>query len=294
VTQYIGGIEHAILHLLYARFFARVMKDLGLVAFEEPFSALFNQGMITHLSPSGRVEKMSKSRGNAVSLDPLISERGSDAVRAFVLFLGPAEKEAEWSDDGIAGVERFLARVRTTVERFGASAADLKAAPKRPDTPAARARHMAIKRVTADFEAFSFHTAVARLMEFSRQVADLVSDPSAEPGETAASVRTLLQLAHPVAPHLTEELHEKIGFRKSLLIAGWPSYDPALAVEELATVVIQVSGRVRGQVQVARGTGEDEVVAAAGSEPAIAKWLEGKTRVKTVFVPDRLLNLVVR
>ena len=117
VDQYIGGIEHAILHLLYARFFARIMKDLGLVTFEEPFSALFNQGMITRLSPTGRVEKMSKSRGNAVSLDPLIAEKGADAVRAFVLFLGPPEKDAEWSDEGISGPERFLWRVR---ERRGA------------------------------------------------------------------------------------------------------------------------------------------------------------------------------
>ena len=294
VTQYIGGIEHAILHLLYARFFARVMKDLGLVSFEEPFSALFNQGMITRLSPSGRVEKMSKSRGNAVSLDPLIGEKGSDAVRAFVLFLGPAEKEAEWSDDGIAGVERFLVRLRTAVERFAASGADPKGTPRAADTPAARARHMAVRRVTDDFEAFSFHTAVARLMEFSRHVADLVNDPAADPGEVATSVRTLLSLAHPVAPHLTEELHERLGFGNSLLAVGWPAYDPALAVEELATVVIQVAGKVRGQVHVERGTEESAVVAAAESDPAIAKWLEGKTRVKTVFVPDRLLNLVIR
>ncbi|MFI5179889.1 MAG: leucine--tRNA ligase [Thermoanaerobaculia bacterium] len=294
VTQYIGGVEHAILHLLYARFFARVMKDLGLVSFEEPFSALFNQGMITRLSPTGRVEKMSKSRGNAVSLDPLIAEKGSDAVRAFVLFLGPAEKEAEWSDDGIAGVERFLARVRTAVEKFAASGVDPKGVPKKADTPAARARHMAARRVTDDFEAFSFHTAVARLMEFSRQVADLVSDRSADPGETAASVRTLLSLMHPVAPHLTEELNERIKFGQSLLVSGWPSFDPALAVEERATVVVQVGGKVRGQVQVARGTAEAEVVATAEKEPAIAKWLDGKMRVKTVFVPDRLLNLVVR
>jgi leucyl-tRNA synthetase len=215
-------------------------------------------------------------------------------VRAFVLFLGPAEKEAEWSDDGIAGVERFLVRVRTAVEKFAASGGDPKAQPKAADTPAARSRHMAIQRVTGDFEAFSFHTAVARLMEFSRRVADLVNDPSAEPGETAASVRTLLRLMHPVAPHLTEELHERLGFPKSLLLAGWPAYDAALAVEELATVVVQIAGRVRGQVQVARGTAEGDVVAAAEREPSVAKWLAGKTRVKTVFVPDRLLNLVVR
>ncbi len=294
VTQYIGGIEHAILHLLYARFFARVMKDLGLVTFEEPFSALFNQGMITRLSPSGRVEKMSKSRGNSVSLDPLIAQKGSDAVRTYVLFLGPPEKDAEWSDQGVAGPERFLYRVRSAVELFLASGADPKAGPKVPDTPAARTRHMAIRRITADFESFSFHTAVAHLMEFGNHVERLVSDSGADPGEAASSIRALLSLLHPIAPHLTEELHERLGFPESLLFAGWPSFDPALAVEERATVVVQVAGKVRGQIQVPRGTGETEVVAAAERDPVIAKWLAGKARVRTVFVPDRLVNLVVR
>jgi leucyl-tRNA synthetase len=135
---------------------------------------------------------------------------------------------------------------------------------------------------------------VARMMEFSRQVADLVNDPAADPGETALSVRTLLKLLHPVAPHLTEELHERLGFKESLLRIAWPAFDPSLAVEERATVVVQVAGKVRGQVQVARGTGETEVVAAAERDPSIARWLEGKVKIKTVFVPDRLLNLVVR
>ena len=176
VDQYIGGIEHAILHLLYARFFTRILKDLGLVTFEEPFSALFNQGMITRLSPTGRVEKMSKSRGNSVSLDALIAEKGADAVRAFVLFLGPPEKDAEWSDEGISGPERFLWRVRGAVDRFLATGADPQAQPAVADTPAARARHMAIKKVTEDFRAFSFHTAVAHLMEFLNGATALVND----------------------------------------------------------------------------------------------------------------------
>ncbi|HSB36399.1 MAG TPA: class I tRNA ligase family protein [Thermoanaerobaculia bacterium] len=294
VTQYIGGIEHAILHLLYARFFTRVLKDLGLVPFEEPFAALFNQGMITRLSPTGRVEKMSKSRGNAVSLDPLIAEKGSDAVRTYVLFLGPPEKDAEWSDKGIAGPERFLHRVRAIVDRFLATAAPPQATPEAADTPAARARHMAVRRVTEDFEGFSFHTAVAHLMEFGNHLEALVADPAAPRGELATSIRAFLTLLHPIAPHVTEELNERMGGTKSLLVSGWPSWDPALAVEELATVVVQVSGRVRGQLQLARGSAEADAVAAAERDPNVRKWLDGKTRVKTVWVPDRLLNVVVR
>jgi leucyl-tRNA synthetase len=294
VTQYIGGIEHAILHLLYARFFTRVLKDLGLVPFEEPFAALFNQGMITRLSPTGRVEKMSKSRGNAVSLDPLIAEKGSDAVRTYVLFLGPPEKDAEWSDKGIAGPERFLHRVRAIVDRFLATSAPPQATPEAADTPAARARHMAVRRVTEDFEGFSFHTAVAHLMEFGNHLEALVADPAAPKGELATSVRALLTLLHPIAPHVTEELNERMGGTKSLLVSGWPSWDPALAVEELATVVVQVSGRVRGQLQLARGSAEADAVAAAERDPNVRKWLDGKTRIKTVWVPDRLLNVVVR
>ncbi|MGA7990177.1 MAG: class I tRNA ligase family protein [Thermoanaerobaculia bacterium] len=294
VDQYIGGIEHAILHLLYARFFARVMKDLGLVRFEEPFSALFNQGMITRLSPTGRVEKMSKSRGNAVSLDPLIAEKGADAVRAFVLFLGPPEKDAEWSDEGISGPERFLGRVRTAVERFVASGADPLRAPARADSPAARARHMAVKRVTGDFDAFSFHTGVAHLMEFGSHAATLVGDAGADPGETAATLRALVALLHPIAPHLSEELNEKLGGTRSLLVSGWPAFDPALAVEEMASIAVQVSGKVRAELKVRRGASESEVVEAAEADPAVARWLEGTRRVKAVWVQDRLLNLVVK
>ena len=294
VDQYIGGIEHAILHLLYARFFARILKDLGLVTFEEPFSALFNQGMITRLSPTGRVEKMSKSRGNSVSLDALIAEKGADAVRAFVLFLGPPEKDTEWSDEGISGPERFLWRVRGAVDRFLATGADPQAQPAKADTPMARTRHMAIKKVTEDFRAFSFHTAVAHLMEFLNGATVLVNDAGADAGETAATLRTLVTLLHPIAPHLSEELNEKMGGKKSLLASGWPSFDPALAEMESASIAVQVSGKVRAELSVQRGASEKEVVAAAEANPAVARWLEGKQRVKTIWVQDRLLNIVVR
>ena len=294
VDQYIGGIEHAILHLLYARFFARILKDLGLVTFEEPFSALFNQGMITRQSPTGRVEKMSKSRGNAVSLDPLIAKKGADAVRAFVLFLGPPEKDAEWSDEGISGPERFLWRVRGTIDRFLQTGADPQAQPRVADTPAARARHMAVKRVTEDFRAFSFHTAVAHLMELLNHATSLVGQAGSDAGETATTLRTLVTLLHPIAPHLSEELNERMGGTKSLLVSGWPAYDPALAVEEFASIAVQISGRVRAEIKLRRGSSDKEAVAAAEANAIIAKWLEGRQRVRTIWVQDRLLNIVVK
>jgi leucyl-tRNA synthetase len=294
VDQYIGGIEHAILHLLYARFFARLLKDLDLVTFEEPFSALFNQGMITRLSPTGRVEKMSKSRGNSVSLDALIAEKGADAVRAFVLFLGPPEKDAEWSDEGISGPERFLWRVRGAVDRFLATGADPQAQPAKADTPAARARHMAIKKITEDFRAFSFHTAVAHLMELLNGATVLAADAGADAGETAATLRTLVTLLHPIAPHLSEEMHEKMGGKKSLLVSGWPAFDPALAVEEVASIAVQVSGKVRAEIKLRRGSSERDALAAAQAEVALSRWLDGKQIVKTIWVQDRLLNIVVK
>ncbi|HET7453121.1 MAG TPA: class I tRNA ligase family protein, partial [Thermoanaerobaculia bacterium] len=295
VTQYVGGVEHAILHLLYARFFARVMRKMGLIDVDEPFAALFNQGMITRMSPSGRIEKMSKSRGNAVSLDPLIAAKGADAVRTYVLFLGPAEFEAEWSDQGIAGAERFLARLRAAVERLLATTAPPSAGEAGPpDSPAVRSRHAAVRKVTEDFEAFSFHTAVAHLMEYVRQVADLVSDPDVPAVEKYEAARTAVALAHPVAPHLTEELHERLGGRRTLLAGSWPSFDPALAREETVEFAVQVNGRLRGQVTLPRGADESAVLDAAESSEPIAKWLAGKDRVKVIFVPDRLVNVVVR
>ncbi len=295
VTQYVGGIEHAILHLLYARFFARVMRRMGLIDVDEPFAALFNQGMITRISPAGRIEKMSKSRGNAVSLDPLIAARGADAVRTYVLFLGPAEFEAEWSDQGIAGAERFLARLRALVDRL------IEAAPPPgpaetdgSDSPAERARHAAIRKVTEDFEAFSFHTAVAHLMEYLRVAADLVADAGASPAEKYAAARTIVALAHPVAPHLTEELNERLGGRRTLLAGSWPVFDPALARQETVEFAVQVNGRLRGQVALPRGAAETDVLRAAENSESIAKWIAGKERVKVIFVPDRLVNVVVR
>ncbi len=295
VDQYIGGIEHAILHLLYARFVCRVMKDMGLVHLEEPFERLFNQGMITKLNPAtGRIEKMSKSRGNTVSPDELIARYGADTVRLATLFIGPPEKESEWSEEGVAGAHRFLNRVHDVCERVLA----VSGSPDRPaavrDTPLARRMHQAIDRVTRDAEHFHFHTAVAALMEYQRSIAEALEEGAEAPETLREAARTLVQLLHPMAPHLTEEWWERFGSKGFLLDSRWPAADPELATTVAVTLVVQVNGKVRGKLEVARGASEAEAMARARDDERIRAWFEGKEITRTVFVPDRLLNLVVR
>ena len=298
VDQYVGGIEHAILHLLYARFVCRVVKDMGLVGIEEPFARLFNQGMITKLNPAtGKIEKMSKSRGNTVSPDELIERFGADTVRVYTLFIGPPEKESEWSEEGVVGAYRFLNRVHELCIRVDAMPRG-ESGP--PDTPLARLEHRTIRRVTADAARFHFHTAVAALMEFQRGIAEVADamDATGETQESPSRVRdaakTLLKLLHPIAPHLTEEWWERFGEKGMLLEAAWPAFDPDLATTPRVTVVVQVNGKVRTRLDVERGASEPEVLALARADDRIRPWLEGKHLDRAVFVPDRLLNLVVR
>jgi len=293
VDQYIGGIEHAILHLLYARFICRVLKDMGLVHLEEPFERLFNQGMITSLNPStGKIEKMSKSRGNTVSPDELIARYGADTVRLYTLFIGPPEKESEWSEDGVAGAFRFLNRVHDLCERVLALPPGGDPGPR--DTPLARLTHATIERATRDAAVFHFHTAIAALMEFQRGISDALEAGEETPAALRAAVRTLLQLLHPVAPHLTEEMWERFGEKGFLVESRWPAFDPALATSLEVTLVVQVNGKVRGRLSVARGATESEAMERARQDEKIRSWTEGKQITRTVFVPDRLLNLVVR
>jgi leucyl-tRNA synthetase len=298
VDQYVGGIEHAILHLLYARFICRVLKELGFVDLEEPFGRLFNQGMITKLNPSsGKIEKMSKSRGNTVSPDELIARFGADTVRVYTLFIGPPEKESEWSEEGVAGGWRFLQRVHEVCGRA------LEAAAKAPggdasasdgDSPLLRFEHRTIQRVTEDAERFHFHTAVAALMEFQRAISEAMESGSESPASVRRAVETLLKLLHPIAPHLTDDWWERFGHRTLLLEERWPEFDPSLAKSERVTLVVQVNGKVRGKLDVERGAAEADAVALAQADEKIQSWVAGKEIARTVYVPDRLLNIVVR
>ena len=290
VDQYIGGIEHAILHLLYARFVCRVLHDFGLVGFEEPFTDLFNQGMITRYSESsGRVEKMSKSRGNTVSPDQLIDEMGADTERVYTLFIGPPEKEAEWSDEAVAGAYRFLGRVWRMAERLAEAPAIAPA-----DAELERDRHAAIQRVTASMERFHFHTAVAALMELVNSLSRALEEKTASRLRCEEAFETLLQLLHPMAPHLTEELWERRGHVETLLDSSWPEHDPSKLRRERINVVVQIDGKLRDRVEVDAGAAEREVRAAALASAKVQEHLAGREVAKAVVVPGRLINLVTR
>jgi leucyl-tRNA synthetase len=290
VDQYIGGIEHAILHLLYARFVCMVLNDFGLVPVEEPFRNLFNQGMITHFSSaSGRVEKMSKSRGNTVSPDELIERMGADTERVYTLFLGPPEDEVEWNDEAVSGAYRFLNRCWRLYDRL----ADAPPAGT-DDERLERARHAAIKRTTEDFERFKFNTAVAALMEFVNALSRALEERSASRVVCEDSFDTLMRLLHPMAPHLTEELWESRGHGEWLLNEDWPDYDESKLERDHVTLVVQIDGKLRDRIVVASEASESEIEAATLASDKVTQHLAEREILKVVQVPGRLVNLVTK
>ena len=290
VDQYIGGIEHAILHLLYSRFVCRVLCDFGLVEFEEPFRNLFNQGMITRFAEqSGRIEKMSKSKGNTVSPDSLIDEMGADTERVYTLFLGPPEDEVEWNDEAVAGAHRFLQRLWRVSEKVSS------APPTAPaDDELERLRHETIQRVTRDFERFKFNTAIAALMELLNALTRAVEEKRASRQPCEAALDTLVQLLHPIAPHLSEEIWERSGHVESLLDTDWPVADEAKLRRPRVTVVVQVDGKLRDRVEVDAASGENAVRDAALASEKVREHVAGRPIAKSVYVPGRLINLVLR
>jgi leucyl-tRNA synthetase len=288
IDQYIGGIEHAILHLLYARFVTMVLHDFGLVEVEEPFRNLFNQGMITHFSEaSGRVEKMSKSRGNTVSPDALIERMGADTERVYTLFLGPPEDEVEWNDEAVSGAYRFLSRCWRLAGR-------LEDAPPHgtSDEVLERARHFSIKRVTEDLERFKFNTAIAALMELVNQMTKSLEEKSASRVVCEETLDTLLRLLHPMAPHLTEELWESRGHLDSLLNEDWPQYDENKLVLDTVTLVVQIDGKLRDRVEVASEASRDEIEEVVMASDKVMQHLGDRQVAKFILVPGRLVNLV--
>jgi leucyl-tRNA synthetase len=281
VDMYVGGVEHAILHLLYARFFTMFLYDIGVVDFEEPFSRLFNQGMITRLSKTGGVEKMSKSKGNVVNPDDLVERYGCDSLRLYELFVGPPEMDAEWSDSGIDGVHRFLKRAWTWV---------LKANGNWSPTPSRQmlsARHLLVKKVTERLESFRLNTVVSAMMEFLNEVQVLNTPPDLE------TVEAFLVVLSPFAPHFAEELWGRTGHQPSIFRQTWPDWDDACTVADTVTLAVQVNGKMRGKIVVPMDSEEEAVLDAALADDAVGKHLDGKEIRKKIYVKNRILNLVV-
>ncbi|MGQ9622911.1 MAG: leucine--tRNA ligase [Candidatus Caldatribacteriaceae bacterium] len=296
VDQYIGGVEHAILHLLYARFFTKVLHDLKLVKFREPFLNLFAQGMVTKDGA-----KMSKSKGNTVSPREIIEKFGADTVRVFILFAGPPELDMEWSDRGVEGAFRFLNRVwRTAQDILELPASEGASFSEKECMALERKIHQTIFRVNTDItEKFHFNTAISAMMELLNDMNDylrFVQEKGTHPKERdmlLSGMQVFLSLLNPIAPHLTEELWEVLGGEPYLSKTPWPVHDSAKLYEEIVEVVVQVNGRVRGKIVVPRGIKEEEVIERALADERIRQWLNGKPLKKHVYVPDKLVNLVV-
>jgi len=305
VDQYIGGIEHAILHLMYARFFTKALSDMGLLKFDEPFARLFTQGMICKRSEKdGQLYKMSKSKGNVVSPDELIRQYGADTVRLYTLFIGPPEKDAEWNDDGIEGAYRFLRRVwrRVYEQRELLSAGRLlkpdQSVMRAPERDLFRKTHETIHRVTRDLEGdFHFNTAVAQIMELMNAMDAFPLDEKVSDQSKAVfrhAMETVVLLLAPFTPHMAEELWVELGHPAGLLKASWPVADPVALARDQVEIAVQVNGKLRGTILLPVGLDKAAVESAALAHPPVAKWARREYLVKSILIPDKLLNLVVR
>lgn len=304
VDQYIGGIEHAILHLLYSRFFTKVLRDAGMLDFDEPFTNLLCQGMV--LDENGEV--MSKSKGNVVSPEEMIAVYGADAVRAAVLFMGPPDKEKLWNEDGLAGMYKFLNRLwRQVYDLVGAAGEDTlyQAAGKKSAKELAeelnRERHRLVGKVVEDIERNNFNTAIAAIMELSNAVGNYLRAASAEEraqdAELAAFDReladVLVELMAPFTPHWSEELwHTPLGHDTSVHEQPWPEFDLALAAADEVELAVQINGKVKTRITVAADVAEEAIRETALE--AVSKATEGKNVVKVIVIPDRLVNIVVK
>jgi leucyl-tRNA synthetase len=299
IDQYIGGVEHAILHLIYSRFWTKFMRDLGLVANDEPIERLFTQGMVIKDGA-----KMSKSLGNVVSPDEMVARYGADAARLYSLFAAPPDRDLDWQDSGIAGIQRFLGKVYRFVTKNAGSATNAPVETLLATSLSPQARqiqrklHQTIKRVSDDFQGrWHFNTCISAIMELVNVLYDM-EDAIAQnvvPRQFLAEVqRDLVLLLAPFAPYLAHELWEMLGEKGNLLKAPWPKYDAALAKEEELEIPVQVNGKLRGRVIVPADATEDFVIERALGDEKVQSSIAGKQIVKTIFVPGKLVNFVVR
>ncbi|MFA5724773.1 MAG: leucine--tRNA ligase [Candidatus Omnitrophota bacterium] len=270
VDQYIGGIEHAILHLLYSRFFTKFFKDLGMIDFSEPFKRLLTQGMVLKEG-----EVMSKSRGNIVDPDIMIGKYGADTLRLFILFAAPPETELEWDDRGLEGSHKFLNRVWRIQDNLKE-----KAGPS-----LLRVLHKTIKKVSEDYRGFKFNTAIASLMELTNAIYQTGADKE--------TFSRLIIMLSPIAPHFAEELWKVLGNKESIFKAGWPEADPKMLVEDNLIIIIQVNGKVRSKITVAADISEDKLKEIVLADKGLIPWIQDKPIKKFILVPQKLVNIVV-
>ncbi|MDE5831546.1 MAG: class I tRNA ligase family protein, partial [Desulfovibrio sp.] len=302
VDQYIGGVEHAILHLLYSRFFTRALRDMGVYPknLSEPFTRLLTQGMVLKDGA-----KMSKSRGNVVDPAAMIAKYGADTTRLFCLFGAPPERDFDWSDTGIEGSWRFLNRVWRLFQDESARIIPLRsgeASNEDAKSPLAREirrkEHATIKKAAADLaEKFQFNTGIAQLMEltnFLYGIREKLGDNEADNRAFSSALATLLTLLFPVAPHIASELWSRMGHETDISREAWPAHDEGALAEEEISIVAQINGKLRGSIVVPADAGREAIEAAALNDPALKKFLDGKEIKKTIVVPGKLINIVAK
>ena len=280
VDLYVGGAEHAVLHLLYARFWHKFLYDLGVVPTKEPFQKLVNQGMIL----GANHEKMSKSKGNVVNPDDIVREYGADTLRVYEMFMGPLTQSKPWSEEGITGSRRWLDRVwRLLIDDEG-QLRDHVTTVNPGDLD--KIYHQTVKKVTDDLENKRFNTAISQMMVF-------VNDAYKSDALPVTYMNGFIQLLAPFAPHLAEELWVRLGNRESISYVSWPTYDDTKLVDDTVEIIFQVNGKVRGKATVARDINQDDMITAAKADDNVQNFITGKTVRKVIAIPGKFVNIVV-
>ena len=281
VDLYIGGAEHAVLHLLYARFWHKVLYDLGIVETKEPFQRLFNQGMIL----GENNEKMSKSKGNVVNPDDIVESHGADTLRLYEMFMGPLDAAIAWSTEGLDGSRRFLDRVWRLFVTPEHTLAEKVVAEN--DGKLDKVYNETVKKVTEDYEKLSFNTAIAQMMIFINESYKATSIPR-------EYVEGFVKLLNPIAPHMTEEIWSVLGHEETMTYEAWPTYDEAKLVSDTITIIAQVNGKLRGRIEVPATISKEEMQEVAMANENVQNFISGKEIVKVIAVPGKLVNIVVK